>query len=166
MNIFLIGFMGSGKSTTGKKLAKRLGYEFMDTDELIVDRLGLSINEIFRQLGEEKFRENETGLLNELVSGNNFVVSTGGGLPCHGNNMDIINSHGCSVYLKVSSAALFSRLSPRKHKRPLIKNLSDEELRDFIENTLSERQAYYNKARLVVRGLDIDLEELVNMLNG
>ncbi|GAG82863.1 unnamed protein product [marine sediment metagenome] len=88
MIIFLIGFMGSGKSTTGKQLAKRLGYTFVDTDNLIVERLGMSVNEIFDRLGEKTFRKNETRLLNELILKNNLVVSTGGGLPCYGNNMD------------------------------------------------------------------------------
>jgi shikimate kinase len=166
MNIFLIGFMGSGKSTTGKKLSKLLGYSFVDTDELIIDRLGMSINDIFKHLGEEKFRENETGVLNKLVTEKNLVVSTGGGLPCYGENMDIINRHGISVYLKVSPTDLYSRLSPGKYKRPLIKNLSDEELMKFIENTLSEREAYYSLAHHTVTKLDVDLKKLMKVLSG
>ena len=87
MNIFLIGFMGSGKSTTGKKLARKLGYAFMDTDSEIVRRFSMSVNEIFDRLGEDRFRDAEVRLLNELIRRNNIVVSTGGGLPCHGENM-------------------------------------------------------------------------------
>ncbi len=166
MNIFLIGFMGSGKSTSGKKLSKLLGYSFVDTDELIIDRLGMSINDIFRHLGEEKFRENETGVLNKLVTEKNLVVSTGGGLPCYGENMDIINRHGISVYLKVSPTDLYSRLSPGKYKRPLIKNLSDEELMKFIEDTLSHRETYYSLAHHTVTELDVDLKELIKVLPG
>ena len=164
MIIFLIGFMGSGKSTTGKQLAKRLGYTFIDTDNLITERLGMSVNEIFNQLGENTFRENESRLLNELILKNNLVISTGGGLPCHGDNMDLMNLNGQSVYLKVSSAALHGRLSSRKDKRPLIKDLSDVELMAFIENKLSEREEYYTRARHVVRGLDVNVEDLVKLV--
>ena len=156
--------MGSGKSTTGKQLAKRLGYNFIDTDNLIIERLGMSVNEIFDRLGEKSFRENETRLLNELILKNNLVVSTGGGLPCHGDNMDLMNIHGQSVYLKASSSALHDKLSSRKNKRPLIKDLSDVELMAFIENKLSEREEYYTRAKHVVRGLDVSVEDLVKLV--
>ena len=164
MIIFLIGFMGSGKSTTGKQLAKRLGYNFIDTDNLIVEKLGMSVNEIFDRLGEKSFREHETRLLNELILKNNLVVSTGGGLPCHGDNLDLMNIYGQSVYLKASSSALHDRLSSRKNKRPLIKDLSDVELMAFIENKLSEREEYYTRAKHVVRGLDVSVEDLVKLV--
>jgi len=164
MIIFLIGFMGSGKSTAGKLLAKRLGYTFIDTDNRIVVRLGMSVNEIFDRLGEKSFRENEIRLLKELILQDNLVVSTGGGLPCYGNNMDLINLNGQSVYLKVSPSALYDRLSSRKYKRPLIKDLSDTELMAFIENKLSEREEYYSRARYVVRGLDVNVEDLLKLV--
>ncbi|MFC2113543.1 shikimate kinase [Bacteroidota bacterium] len=164
MIVFLVGFMGSGKSSKGKLLATHLGYDFMDTDKEIVEQLGMSINDIFRKFGEVKFRESETSLLNDLVTRNNLVVSTGGGLPCHAGNMDHINRLGCSIYLKVSPTQLFSRLSSRKYKRPLIKDLSDKELMDFIERTLSEREAYYEKARHVLMGLEVSIDELVNLV--
>ncbi len=163
MIIFLIGFMGSGKSTTGRRLSSKLGYDFVDTDEVIIDRYGLSINEIFFQIGEEKFRESETLLLNELIQKESLVVSTGGGMPCHSENMELINANGCSIYLKLSPQALFSRLSPGKHKRPLIKNLNDEELMSFVEETLLEREPLYSKAKHVV-GFDTDLEELLALV--
>ncbi len=156
--------MGSGKSTAGRQLAKRLGYDFVDTDSRIMERFGMSINEIFDRLGEDAFRNEETRLLKELVSERDLVVSTGGGLPCYGDNMDIINRHGVSIYLKASPAALYNRLSSRKHKRPLIRDLSDEELKMFIENKLKEREPFYNKARHVIRGIDIDPEVLMKMV--
>ena len=164
MIIFLIGFMGSGKSTTGKRLAKRMRYNFIDTDRVIVERLGMSVNEIFDRLGENAFRDNETRLLKELIAKDNLVVSTGRGLPCHGGNMDLMNISGQSIYLKVSSADLHKRLCSRKDKRPLIKNLSDSELLDFIENKLAEREPYYLKARHVVRGLNVNLDDLVKRI--
>ena len=138
MIIFLIGFMGSGKSTTGKRLARRMGYTFVDTDSLIAERLGMSVNKIFDRLGENAFREAETRLLNELIFKDNLVVSTGGGLPCYGGNMDLMNFNGQSVYLKVSSSVLYERLSLRKDKRPLIKDLSVIQftVRGFHSNTV------------------------------
>jgi shikimate kinase len=166
MIIFLIGFMGSGKSTTGKKLAKRLGYGFLDTDKMIVERFGMSINEIFETLGEGKFRETEASLLGEIVLKKNLVVSTGGGLPCYGNNMDTINRYGISIYLKAGPEELYERLITRKYKRPLIKDLPDEELRKFIALKLTEREPYYNRATHVVPGLDIGPGELVKLVMG
>lgn len=164
MIIFLIGFMGSGKSTTGKRLARRLGYTFLDTDSQIVEQFGMSVNEIFDRMGEEKFRECEVRLLNELIRRKNMVVSTGGGLPCHGDNMDVINRHGISIYLKVSPSALYQRLYTRRHKRPLIRDLSDAELKTFIEQKIAEREPFYSRARFVVEGLDADPNELVRLV--
>lgn len=164
MLIFLIGFMGSGKSTTGKKLAKRLGYAFVDTDKQIVQRLGMSVNEIFDRLGEEKFRESEARLLHELLQKKNLVVSTGGGLPCRGNNMDRMNARGHTVYLKMKTEALYRRLAARKEKRPLIRDLSDTQLKAFIRTTLLEREKFYNKARHVVEGRKVSTEDLVKLL--
>jgi len=156
--------MGSGKSTTGKELAKRLGYGFVDTDKRIVEEFGMSVNEIFDRLGEEMFRSSETRVLNDLISRNNMVVSTGGGLPCYGNNMDIINRHGISIYLKASPKVLAERLSSRKQNRPLIKDLSDEELRKFIKKKLKERKPYYKMARYTVAGLEVKIKELVSLV--
>jgi shikimate kinase len=165
MIIFLIGFMGSGKSTTGKRLAGRLGYSFLDTDSQIVKQFGMSVNDIFDRLGEKKFRESEVNLLNELVLRKNLVVSTGGGLPCHGDNMDVINRHGISVYLKVSPSALYRRLVTRKYKRPLIRDLTDTELQKFIEQKIEEREPFYSRAKYVVEGLNVDLDMLIRLLN-
>lgn len=164
MIVFLIGFMGSGKSTTGKELAKRLNYGYADTDSIIVDKFGMSINEIFDRLGETRFRESEVRVLNDLVTRKNIVVSTGGGLPCHGRNMDIINRHGVSVYLKASPEELTERLSSRKQKRPLIKDLSDEELFKFIKDKLEEREPFYGKARYIVDGIKTDIRDLTDRL--
>ena len=164
MIIFLIGFMGSGKSTTGKKLARLLGFTFFDTDRDITEKMGMSVNEIFDRLGEEIFRENETRVLKELISRDNLVVSTGGGLPCHGDNMEIINRNGLSIYLKVSASDLYSQLVDRKDKRPLIRDLSDTELKEFIENKLAEREPVYERAAYVVGGLEIRPEDLVRLI--
>lgn len=164
MIIFLIGFMGSGKSTAGRKLAERLGYSFVDTDKQIIEQFGMSVNEIFDYLGEEKFRESETRLLNDLISKQDLVVSTGGGLPCHGDNMGVINRHGLSVYLKVAPDDLYKRLAARKYKRPLIRELTDRELKVFIDEKLAEREPFYKTATHIVEGLNVDVDELENLV--
>ena len=164
MIVFLIGFMGSGKSTTGKRLAQRLGYSFLDTDQQIVEQFGMTVNEIFDNLGEKTFRESETHVLNEIITKQNLVVSTGGGLPCHGGNMDIINRHGLSIYLKITSDALFERLVSRKYKRPLIRDLTDTELKAFINKKLDEREPWYNKSMHIVEGFNLDYNELENLV--
>ena len=139
MIIFLVGFMGSGKSTVGQKLARRLGYSFVDMDARLEGEHGKTINEIFEKLGEKAFRKMESNLLKELVSLQDTVISTGGGLPCTGNNMDLINREGVSIYLRMEPEALLNRLSRGKSRRPLIRHLSRQELETFIREKLRER---------------------------
>jgi shikimate kinase len=165
MNIFLIGFMGSGKSSLGKKLAERLGYGFADMDEIIEQKEGMPVMEIFRKKGEEQFRKLERKTLEKLVCKENMVISTGGGVPCRPGNMELINQHGISVYLEMSPADLFERLKTRREKRPLIRDLSDAELREFINSTLAEREKYYRKATFTVNGLKRDVDLILEMLD-
>ena len=157
MIVFLIGFMGSGKSTTGKRLAQRLGYSFLDTDQQIVEQFGMTVNEIFDQQGENAFRQMETKLIEELALEDKIVVSTGGGLPCHGSNMETMNNTGITVYLKADSDALYYRLKHRKFKRPLIRKLSDNELKSYIEQKLTEREPWYEQAKITVSAMDVKL---------
>jgi shikimate kinase len=164
MIIFLVGFMGSGKSTVGLGLARRLGYSFIDMDARIEGEHRMSINEIFEKLGEKAFREMENNMLNEMVSLQDAVISTGGGLPCTGNNMDLINRKGVSIYLRMDPAALLNRLSRGKSRRPLIRDLSREELETFICEKLKEREPVYLRAHHIVNGLDVKLNELVEIL--
>ena len=167
MKIFLIGFMGSGKSTVGKILARKLDMEFVDTDSIIEDLFKTPINDYFNFLGEDKFRETERKTLEEVIKHDNLVVSTGGGLPCFNNNIDIMNEHGLTIYLKLSPAALFHRLINSKRKRPLLKAMNAEELKTYIETKLKERDEYYNKAKLIFSGESINynlfLEEVKKM---
>jgi shikimate kinase len=163
MIIFLVGFMGSGKSTVGQRLARRLGYSFIDMDARLEGEYGMTINEIFEKLGEKAFREMESNLLKELVLLQDIVISTGGGLPCTGNNMDLINQKGVSIYLKMEPAALLSRLSRGKKRRPLIRNLSRQELETFIHEKLREREPVYLKAHHTINGLDVKMDKLVEM---
>ncbi len=164
MIIFLVGFMGSGKSTVGRGLARRLGYAFIDMDARLEGEYGMTINEIFEKLGEKAFREMESNLLKEMVSLQDVVVSTGGGLPCTGTNMDLINRKGVSIYLKMEPSALLDRLSRGKSRRPLIRNLTRHELETFIIEKLREREPVYMRAHHTVSGLNVDMDSLVEIL--
>lgn len=164
MIIFLLGFMGSGKSTVGQRLAGRLGYSFIDMDARLEGEHGMTINEIFEKLGEKAFRELESNLLKEMVSLQDAVISTGGGLPCTGNNMDLINRKGVSIYLRMEPAALLNRLSRGKSRRPLIRHLSRQELETFIQEKLREREPVYLRAHHIISGLNFKMDELLEIL--
>ena len=121
--VYIIGFMGSGKSTAGKKLASLLGWSFIDLDKKIEEHTGKTIPEIFSQHGENYFRNVEAEVLRSLESQTKTVISTGGGTPCHGDNMDFMLETGLTLYLKLTSDQLKSRLSESKGERPLLKKL-------------------------------------------
>lgn len=163
--IFLIGFMGSGKSTLGAQLSRHLGYQFVDMDQLIEETAEMSIPEIFNEHGEEVFRKWEHDILQELCHREKLVISTGGGAPCHSGTMDLLNAHGTTVYLKLSSEALLSRLINSRTERPLIKGKSEPELLDFINSLLETREEYYLRATHIVDGLNMKTEELVRKIS-
>jgi shikimate kinase len=158
MKIFLIGFMGSGKTTFGRKLAACLGYVFFDLDHEIEALVSQSIPEYFAEHGEESFRELEKRTLQERPYPEDCVVSCGGGTPCFYDNMDWMSQNGLTVYLDMSPAALAKRLEKGKHKRPLLKDLDEAGFMHFIEMKLTERLPFYSKARLIVSGIDINPE--------
>lgn len=150
MNIYLIGYMGSGKSSVGRRLAKALEYDFIDFDDYIEEKEQAAISEIFEKKGEIYFRKKETLYLKELTDSNlsNKVVATGGGTPCYGSNIDFILSDNIiSIYLNTSVQELTKRLWNERSKRPLISNQeSIEVLEDFVRKHLFERGFYYNQA--------------------
>lgn len=154
--------MGSGKTTVGKTLARKLDMEFVDTDTIIEDLFKAPVNDYFRFLGEAKFRETERKVLEEVIKHDDIVVSTGGGLPCYNDNVDLMNKTGLTVYLKLSPSAIHFRLLHSKKKRPLIENLNYNELKDFIDAKLSEREIYYNKACLIYPGESLDFNSFIN----
>lgn len=152
MRIYLIGFMGSGKSYTGKRLAVLLGYAFYDLDMLIEEREGCAVSDIFRDKGEAYFRELESRILRETTGMENAVISCGGGTPCFHHNMDWMNAHGITVWLDPPVEVIHKRLLRKPHKRPLLAGLeTEEEWRNFIEAKLSQRRSFYNLAQMVYR---------------
>src|SRR5664279_3747501 len=159
--IYIIGFMGSGKTTAGKKLASLLGWSFIDLDKEIEGHEGKTIPEIFSEKGEDYFRDVESHLLRKLKSGTDTIISTGGGTPCYSDNMDLMLKSGLTIYLKLTPSQLRSRLSESKDDRPLIKDLDQEKLLYFIENKLADRDEQYNRSVIAVEGFDLDVKKLV-----
>lgn len=156
--------MGSGKSTTGKKLASLLGWSFIDIDKRIEEQTGKTIPELFAQNGEAYFRNVETEVLKSLKTLKNAVISTGGGTPCHGDNMDFMLETGLTLYLKLTPGQLKSRLSGSRHERPLIKDLSNDGLLSFIEEKLAYREKWYNRSEIVIEGIDLNINLLKSLV--
>ena len=144
--IFLIGYMGAGKTTLGRALAKELDIQFIDLDSYIEKRLCKSVSQIFAENGEEGFRDIERRMLHEVGDFENVVISTGGGTPCFFDNIEYMNRQGATVFLDVPVERLFIRLKIARKKRPLIMEKNDDELRDFITKQLAKRMPYYSKA--------------------
>lgn len=151
MIISLAGYMGSGKSHIATILSEKTGFKSIDLDKEIIFRNKSSITEIFAKKGEIFFRKQERELLEEiLATENNIILSLGGGTPAYYNNMDVINSNSMSIYLRTSVATLTERLKKQKAKRPLIANIADEDLPEFIAKHLFERNPYYGKCKITV----------------
>ncbi len=162
MRVFLIGYMLSGKSTVGKKLAKRLNYDFVDTDKWIENKYRLSVGGIFAKYGEEVFRSFEEEALQELIAKDNIVISTGGGLPCFGDNMERIKANGFSIYLNINPRSIIGRHKTSHHKRPLLEGKDDMELLQFVTTNLAERERFYRQADLIVRAESADINNIVS----
>jgi len=165
MNIYLIGAMGSGKSTVGRKLAAKLGWAFRDTDSMIEEAEGMSVANLFISFGEEAFRRMESSVINELAGETDLVVSCGGGTPCFNDNMEIMKNNGVVVYLKMSPEALLKRVEPGKDTRPLIRSLEGDELLEKISSLLKEREELFEKAHITINGLSVNLSELIDEID-
>ncbi|MEI2739972.1 MAG: shikimate kinase [Chitinophagaceae bacterium] len=147
MKIFLIGFMGAGKTHWGRLLSEKLGIRFFDLDEQVTEQAGKSIPEIFATEGEEQFRLLEKEVLYIITeSHDSFVMACGGGSPCYFNNIEYMNQAGTTVWINTQPDTLFERLVKEKDKRPLIKDLSVEQLRSFISKKFADRKIYYEQA--------------------
>ena len=147
--IILIGYMGAGKTTLGKSLARHLGLEFIDLDWYIENRFHQSVSQLFATRGEEGFRKIEQNMLHEVAEFEDVVISAGGGTPCFFDNMEYMNQQGLTVYLKATPEILRTHIRMGKQKRPLIAQKNDEELDIFIRESLDKRESYYNQARLI-----------------
>ncbi len=164
MLFYLVGFMGVGKSTCGKKLASRLDYDFVDLDAYIENKHKHTVSSIFNILGEEGFRKIERYALQEISQLQNTIVATGGGTPCFFDNMEVINRTGTSVYLYLNDRALLSRLRGSKQRRPLIKDKTDEQLSEYIIKTLNEREVFYIQSAIKVDMITSHFSDIYNKL--
>lgn len=161
--IVLLGYMGCGKSTIAQNLSKITNIPFLDLDKCIEKKANLSINEIFEQHGEVYFRKLEHEIFLELLqSPENNIIGLGGGTPCYANNHELLQKEDVtSIYLKASIETLFNRLVNNKSKRPLIANMNEEEMKEFIAKHLFDRSFYYNNAKYKVSVDDRTVEETV-----
>lgn len=157
--IYLIGFMGSGKTTLGKVLARLLNYAFIDLDHYIEEKEGTTVAEIFSRHGEERFRELERLAIHETAQKGNTVVATGGGAPCFFDNMDFMNQHGTTIYLEISTEHLSRRLAQARAHRPLLADKDEKDLHAFIKRSMKERTPFYRKANIAADTETLSPEE-------
>jgi len=165
LRIFLIGFMGSGKTHWGKLLAQRLRLPFYDLDSIITETEGMSITDIFQEKGEEYFRLQERDLLRDIIQKHpSLVLSCGGGTPCFFNNIDYLKREGVVVWLNTSIEALEERLIKEKATRPLIRDISDAEMRSYILKKMNDRRLYYEQADVHVEEATVTMESLLQQI--
>ena len=165
MKIYLIGFMGSGKTYWGRQLSEKLNIPLFDMDEQIINSEGRSVNEIFEKYGEEYFRLKEKGILHVVTESHaSFVMACGGGSPCYFNNIDFMNQSGTTVWLNTPITILVNRLLKEKDKRPLLKDLSDAQLMSFVIKKFSDRKIYYEQADVIVDDENISLDHFIEKI--
>ena len=145
--IIIIGYMGSGKTTVGNALSKDLGLPFYDLDWYIETRMHATVKQLFDQRGQDGFRRIEHNMLHEVAEFENVIISCGGGTPCFFDNMDYINQQGETVYLKCTTDVLYQHLKMGHTVRPLLLDKTPEEVRQFIEQQLTEPEAYNKQAK-------------------
>lgn len=152
--IIIIGYMGAGKTTVGKCLAKELNMDFYDLDWYIESRMRKTVKQIFDEVGEEGFRKIEHNMLHEVAEFENVIISCGGGTPCFFDNIEYMNQQGETVFLKASPEVLYGHLKMGKTVRPLLLNKTPEEVKIFINEQLEKRNPYYTQAKYT---LNVDL---------
>lgn len=162
--IYLVGYMGSGKSSALKQLGKLLSWETYDLDRLFEERYKISVQDFFHKYDEAAFRKLESQLLKETVKYKNAVIATGGGTPCFYDNMEWMNENGTTVFLKVAPMTAVHRLMQSKKKRPLIEGKSEQEVIEFVNKHYGDRMRFYEQAHITVKGESLDVEELVSEL--
>lgn len=164
--IYIIGFMGSGKTTAGRKLASALKWDFIDLDLLIEKREKLFIKDIFTRKGEDYFRMVESDLLKNpgLSDAKNYVISVGGGAPCFFDNMDFMLTEGIVIYLRMTPGQLRKRLEKETEVRPLLNNLHGNDLLKLIQEKLAAREPFYNRATITTDGYSFSTETVIEKL--
>ena len=156
--------MGAGKTTAAKRLANRLGWEVADTDDLFEEKYKISVCDFFNKYDEPLYRKLESQVLKETEGLENTVISTGGGTACYFDNMDWMNCHGLTVFMRISEKAVIDRLLHAKRKRPLSTGKTEAELTEFVNHHYTSRLPFYEQARITVKSEDLDLENLLKLI--
>ena len=165
MRVYLIGYMGCGKSTVGRKVSRFAHIDFVDTDTMVEQREGATVADTITYQGEEYFRTVERAVLEDTATMENTIISTGGGLPVWGDNMERMNAIGQAVYLRRTAEQIASRLSPHgRQKRPKLRGLNDEELVAFMRSNMAEREPFYSQARYCIDCAAMSDEELIETI--
>mgnify|MGYP002856137776 CR=1 FL=1 len=162
--IYIVGYMGAGKTTAAKRIANRLGWDVADTDAMFEEKYRISVHDFFDKYDEPLFRKLESQVLKSTENMEHTVISTGGGLACFFDNMEWMNAHGLTVFMRISPEAAADRILHSKRKRPLTENKTEAELADYIRQHYAERLPYYEQARVTVKAEDLDLENLIKTI--
>jgi shikimate kinase len=161
---FIIGYKSSGKTTIGKKLAGKLKLKFIDLDDVIEKMEGKSIPELYIQEGDAGFRVIEWKALRNIVNEDNLVVSTGGGAPCHCDNMNLMEKYGDIIYLNLDNDTLVSRLKLATKDRPIVLNKTDEQLRQYVSELRDRCEHHYKRAKFIIDGKNLNVESIIKVL--
>jgi shikimate kinase len=165
VRFFIIGYKSSGKTTIGKKLASRLNLKFIDLDEVIEKREAKSIPDLYVQLGDDGFRVKEWEALREIVKEDNLIVSTGGGAPCHCDNMNLMEKYGEVIYLNLDNDTLVSRLKDATKDRPIVLNKTDEQLRQYVSELRDRCEHHYKRAKYIIEDKNLTVDRIIEVLN-
>lgn len=164
MKVYLIGYMGSGKSTLGRGLAEALGVSWLDLDTEIESRYKISIPDFFSKYGEKAFRDVEHKVLNDIALLPDIVVSTGGGVPCFHNNMELMNQTGLTIYLEATPEIILTRIGPYAWKRPLFQQMDGTDILEKITVHLKSREKFYSQAQIIIDAANPDIKELKKLI--
>lgn len=163
--VFLIGMPAAGKSLVGKRLAQRIGYYFIDLDQLIEQQSGEKVAAIFKKKGEDYFRQIEQKALRSLDSLREVVIATGGGTPCFYNNMQWMKTNGYCIFINPSIDTILRRLDNEKSDhRPLLQRGIGSDLRSTLERLYRERKPIYSEAQLAINREDFPMEEVLKRM--
>ena len=162
--IYIVGYMGAGKTTAARHLASHLGWEVVDTDALFEEKYKISVCDFFNKYDEPLYRKLESEVLKSTENLDNVVISTGGGTACYFDNMDWMNQHGLTVFLRISQTAVVDRLLHAKRKRPLAEGKTESELTEFVNRHYIARLPFYEQAKITVKAENLDLENLIKQI--
>ena len=162
--IYLVGYMGAGKTTAAKRIAHRLGWEVADTDAMFEEKYKISVDDFFQKYDEPLYRKLESEILKSTASFQHTVISTGGGTACYFDNMEWMKQNGLTVFMRVSTAAAVDRVLHSRHKRPLARGKSEGELMEYVTWHYASRLPFYEQAQITVKSENLDLEALLSAL--